>query len=193
MLKFDEQRQIDSVKGALMLRPRIESIVDEIQKEGFDGIYFMGIGGTWASGMQVEVYTRGKSNLPIYVENAGEFNVTGNKRITNRSVVIFSSVTGTTTEMVEAIKKVKKIGARVFGFVDCESAPIIELSDWCISYPMNERLKFYMVANRLMYNNGEFLNMTVIIRNEPIFLGTRRSRKRQMDGQRSLPRRNIVL
>ncbi|MBZ4668470.1 MAG: sugar isomerase [Defluviitaleaceae bacterium] len=156
MLKFDEQRQIDSVKGALMLRPRIESIVDEIQKEGFDGIYFMGIGGTWASGMQVEVYTRGKSNLPIYVENAGEFNVTGNKRITNRSVVIFSSVTGTTTEMVEAIKKVKKIGARVFGFVDCESAPIIELCDWCISYPMNEQLKFYMVANRLMYNNGEF-------------------------------------
>jgi len=156
MLKFDEQKQIESVKGALMLRPRIESIVDKIQKDGFDGIYFIGIGGTWASGMQVEVYSRGRSTLPIFVENAAEFITTGNKRFTNRSVVIFSSVTGTTPEMVEAIKKAKKIGARVFGFVDKESAPITELCDWCISYPMNEQLKFYMVANRLMYNNGEF-------------------------------------
>lgn len=156
MLKFDEQKQIDSVNGGLALRPQIEVIVDEIQKKGFDGIYFMGIGGTWASSMQVEVYMRGRSSLPIYVENAAEFITTGNKRFTENSVVIFSSVTGSTEEMVKAIEKAKKIGARIFGFVDKKDAPIVELCDWCISYPQNEQLKFYMVANRLMYNNGEF-------------------------------------
>ena len=33
MLKFDEQKQIDSVKGALALRGKIEEIVDQICKE----------------------------------------------------------------------------------------------------------------------------------------------------------------
>lgn len=156
MLKFNEQKQIDSVNGALALRPEIEKIVDEIQNRGFDGIYFVGIGGTWASGMQVEVYMRGRSSLPVYVENAAEFLTTGNKRFTDKSILIFSSVTGSTEEMMKAVEKAREIGTKIFGFVDKADAPIVELCDWCISYPMNEQLKFYMVANRLMYNNGEF-------------------------------------
>lgn len=156
MLKFDEQTQIDSVNGALALRPEIEKVVDEIQKNGFDGIYFIGIGGTWASGMQVEVYMRGRSSIPVYVENSAEFITTGNKRFTKDSIVIFSSVTGSTEEMVKAVEKAGKVGAKVFGFVDKPDAPMVKQCDWCISYPMNEQLKFYMVANRLMYNNGEF-------------------------------------
>ncbi|RDU23840.1 SIS domain-containing protein [Anaerosacchariphilus polymeriproducens] len=156
MIKFEEQKQIDNVKGALMLRSQIEKAVDKIQKEGFDGIYFMGIGGTWASGMQVEVYMRGKSAIPVYVENAAEFITTGNKRFTDKSVVIFSSVTGNTVEMIDAVKKAKEIGAKVFGFIDVENSFLAKLCDICISYPMNEQLKFFMVANRLMYHNGEF-------------------------------------
>ena len=80
---FNEQEAIDSVNGALALRPQIEKIIDQIWDEGFDGIYFMGIGGTWASGMQAEVYMRGKSSLPVFVENAAEFMTTGNKKFTN--------------------------------------------------------------------------------------------------------------
>lgn len=156
MLKFDEQKQINSVNGGLALRGEIEKVVDEIQKKGFDGIYFIGIGGTWASSLQVEVYMRGRSALPVYVENAAEFITTGNKRFTKDSVVIFSSVTGNTEEMVKAVEKAKETGAKVFGFVDKADAEIVKLCDWCISYPENEQLKFYMVANRLMYNNGEF-------------------------------------
>ena len=61
---FDEGEALASVNGALALRPKIEGIVDQIWADGFDGIWFMGIGGTWASAMQVEVYMRGKSSLP---------------------------------------------------------------------------------------------------------------------------------
>lgn len=156
MLKFNEQKQIDSVNGALALRPQIEKIVDEIQERGFDSIFFIGIGGTWASALQAEVYMRGKSTIPIVVENAAEFITTGNKRFTNNSIVIFSSVTGSTAEMVQAVEKAREMGAKVFGFVDKPDAPMVKQCDWCISYPKNEQLKFFMTANRLMYNNGEF-------------------------------------
>jgi fructoselysine-6-phosphate deglycase len=155
---FDEEKKISAVNGALMLRSEIEKIVDKIYEDGFDGIYFMGIGGTYASSMQVEVYMRGRSTLPIYVENAAEFLTTGNKRFTEKSVLIYSSVSGNTKEMVELVKKVKSIGAKVFAFIDTPGSTLTDesLRDYLITYPANEQLKFYMVANYLMYKNGEF-------------------------------------
>jgi len=158
LLNFDEKKIIDSVNGALALRGKIERIIDKIWADGFDNIFFFGIGGTWASSLQVEVYMRGKSALPVFVENASEFLPTGNRRFTKKSVAIYSSVSGTTKEIVDAMKLVKSIGGRVFSFIDTPDTPLTkpELSDYCIVYPENEQLKFFMVANYLMYKNGEF-------------------------------------
>ncbi len=155
---FNEQAQIDSVNGALALRPQIEKIIDKIWEDGFDGIYFVGIGGTYASSMQVEVYMRGRSKLPVYVENAAEFLTTGNKRFTDKSVVIYSSVSGTTKEMIRLVDKVHEIGGRVFAFIDTPGTPLTQpdKQDYLITYKQNEQLKFYMTANYLMYKNGEF-------------------------------------
>ena len=155
---FDEKWTRESINGALGLRPQIEKIIDDIWQKGFDNIFFMGIGGTWASAMQVEVYMRGKSALPVFVENAAEFLTTGNKKFTKNSVLIYSSVSGNTKEMVELVKKVKKMGARVFAFIDTPGSVLTakDLQDYLVIYKMNEQLKFYMVANYLMYKNGEF-------------------------------------
>ena len=43
---FDRQKKIDSINGALALRPQIERIIDEVWDKGFDNIFFVGIGGT---------------------------------------------------------------------------------------------------------------------------------------------------
>ena len=106
--------------------------------------------------MQAEVYMRGKTKLPVYVENAAQFITTGNPRFTDKSVMILSSVTGSTVEMVQAVEKANKIGARVFGFIDKPEAALAKMCTYCISYPANEQLKFFMVANYFMYRNGEF-------------------------------------
>lgn len=156
IIKFDEQKQLDSVNGALALRGEIEDIVDEIFDAGFDGIFWLGIGGTYASGMQAEVYMRGRTKLPVYVENAAQFITTGNPRFTERSVMILSSVTGSTEEVVKAVEKANEIGARIIGFIDRPEAALAKMCTYCISYPANEQLKFFMTANRFMYRNGDF-------------------------------------
>ena len=156
MIKFDRQQKIDSVNGALALRPQIERIVDEFTAQGYDAVYFLGIGGTWASALQVETYMKGKSSLPVFVENAAEYVTTGNRRITDKTLIVFSSVTGSTQEMVDGVAKAKAAGARIFGFIDRPDAPMVKQCDWCISYPANEQLKFFMLANYLMNKNGEF-------------------------------------
>lgn len=155
---FDEQGDLESVNGALALRPQIEKIIDRICEEGFDRIFFMGIGGTYASAMQTEVYMRGRSSLEVYAGNAAEYLTTGNKRLTERSVVIYSSVSGSTLEMMEMVEKVKKVGARVLAFIDTPGSPLTQEGRWdyLVVYPKNEQLKFSMAANCLMHKNGEF-------------------------------------
>ena len=44
MIKFNEQEKIDSVNGALALRPQINEIVDEICERGYSNICWLGVG-----------------------------------------------------------------------------------------------------------------------------------------------------
>ena len=96
------------------------------------------------------------SELNCFAENAAEFNVTGNKQIGKGTIVIISSVTGTTQEIVEAVNNMHKAGAEVIGFIDEKNSVLAETVDYLICYKGQEQLKFYMVADRFMYNNKEF-------------------------------------
>ncbi|WP_033116277.1 SIS domain-containing protein [Intestinimonas butyriciproducens] len=156
MLKFDKEKQIASVQGALALRGRIEAIVDDICRAGFKNICWLGIGGTYASCLQAEVHMKERSTLEFFVENAAEYLTTGNRRVGEGTVVVISSVTGSTIEMVDAVKKAQADGARVLGFIDVETTELAKRMDWEIAYPANEQLKFFMVADRLMFRHGEF-------------------------------------
>ncbi len=156
MLKFDERKQLDSVNGALALRKRINEIVDGICRDGYENLCWLGIGGTYASCMQVFVHMNERTAINTFVENAAEYSLTGNKRVGKGTVVVISSVTGSTAEMVEGVKKAKKAGAKVLGFIDKEMSELAEMVDYEIAYPGNEQLKFFMAADRFMYQNGEF-------------------------------------
>ena len=82
MLKFNEQQQIDDIQGALELRPQVEKIIDEVWEKGYDNVFYLGIGGTYASAMQAVTYINGRSDLPVYVQHAAEYYTTGNRRLT---------------------------------------------------------------------------------------------------------------
>ncbi len=153
---FDEEAVREGIRTGLSLRNQIESIIDRIWEEGFDGIWFIGIGGTYASCMQAEVYMRGRSSLPVFADNAAEFLTTGNRRFTSRSLVILSSVSGTTDEMVRLVRHVREKGARVFSFIDTPGSLMTQenMYDFLVVSPKNEQLKFYEVCNYLMHKNG---------------------------------------
>ncbi len=156
MLKFDEQKQIDSVNGALALRGKINAIIDAVCDAGFRNLCWLGIGGTYASCLQAEVHMKERSALEFFAENAAEYLTTGNRRIGKGTVVVISSVTGNTAEMVDAVAKAQAAGARVIGFIDNGSAKLAQMVDDEIAYPGNEQLKFFMAADRFMFRAGEF-------------------------------------
>ena len=156
MVKFDEQKQIDSVNGALALRPQIEELIDHLLAEGVKNLCWLGIGGTWASCMQVVCYLKEHTDMDTFATNAAEYCTTGDKRVGAGTLVVLSSVTGTTTEIVDAVRLAQSHGAKVLGFIDKPDAELATLVDYCISYKGNEQLKFFMVADRFMKNAGEF-------------------------------------
>lgn len=97
-----------------------------------------------------------RSSLPFFVVNAAEYLTTGNRKVGEGTIVIISSVTGNTQEMVDGVRKVKEAGAKVLGFIDVETADLAKMVDYEIAYPGNEQLKFFMTADRFMYQAGEF-------------------------------------
>lgn len=155
MLKFDEKMNIESVNGALALREQIQTIVDGICKKGYTNICWLGIGGTWASGMQATIHMKEVSAIETWVENASEYLTTGNKRIGEGTIVITSSVTGSTMEVVQAVRKAQEAGAKVLGFIDMDTTELAHLVNWEIAYKGNEQLKFFMVADRFLLHANE--------------------------------------
>lgn len=156
MKKVNKEELIKKMNGALKLREEINKFVDDFYKRGFTNICWLGIGGTYASSMQAVVHMKEKTALETFYQNAAEYLTTGNKRITDKTLVVTSSVTGNTKEVVEAVSKMRDTGITVLGFIDNSDADLASMVSYCISYPENEQLKFFMVADRLMYLEGEF-------------------------------------
>lgn len=122
MVKFEEERFLDNVRGALALRGQIEAIVDAADGQ-CDNLCWLGIGGTWASCLQTTVHMKERSAMEVFALNAAEYNTTGDRRVGARTFVVISSVTGTTEEMCTAVEKLHAAGARVLGFIDKEDSP----------------------------------------------------------------------
>lgn len=156
MVKFDKQKQIDSVNGALALRPQIEAILDRHLSQGIRNLCWLGIGGTWASCLQVVCHMKAFTDMDVFATNAAEYCATGDLRIGAGTLVVLSSVTGTTAEVAAAVELVQQRGAKVLGFIDKPDARLAQMVDDCISYPANEQLKFFLAADYLLYRQGLF-------------------------------------
>ncbi len=112
MLKFNEEQQIKDIRGALALRSDVEKVVDQVWTKGFDAVYYLGIGGTYASAMQAVTYANGKSNLPIYVQHAAEYYTTGNKRLTENHSSSCLPLLGQHKKWCKPFKKSKRSAQR---------------------------------------------------------------------------------
>lgn len=156
LISFNEQEFLREESGAIMLKPEIENIVDGICRKGYKNIFLIGIGGTFALAEQIGSIIKSRSCIDVYVENAAEFTVLGNKHFGKDSVVIVDSVSGDTKEVVEAVKLCKDTGAYVIGFIEKKDSPLAEAVDYLISFEGGALYKFYMTVFRFMYNAGEF-------------------------------------
>lgn len=91
MLKFNEDAIKKDVEETLALRKDVEAAVKKICEKGYNNIFLVGIGGTYAVAEELMSYLKGHSKIEIYLENAADRSSPLN-RVTFVSFSIISSV-----------------------------------------------------------------------------------------------------
>lgn len=157
MFNFDEDRVRQEHQNGVDIIPQVEKYVDQVCKEGYSSIFYIGIGGTvlYASQM-MHIARQLGSKLPLYIENAADFNLTGNPFFDERSVVVIESISGDTREVVEAVDKVHAAGARVIGYVEKKGTPLFEKCDYLLTTVGGGYYFWYTVTLRFLKNAGQF-------------------------------------
>lgn len=163
MFNFDVPRYEKVVGDAIALRPQIEKAVDEICKDGYSNIFFIGCGGTYAHSLPMKYWFDTTSEIETHSVIAAEFMVSGHKRFTKDSVCVFSTRSGNTKEIVAAIKYCKEAGARTLVYVSNDNTPACEYADYkFFSFAEDdclcEAIYTYMITllTRFKKNAGEF-------------------------------------
>ena len=163
MYNFNVARYETVVNDAVALIPQIEKAADEISKAGFRNIFFIGCGGTYAHSLPMKYWLDSSSDFESHCVIASEFMLMGHKRFDKDSICVFSTRSGNTKEIVQALKFCKEAGARTVVYVSNDNTPACEYADYkfysfaeddCLC----EAIYTWMIAflARLLYNANQF-------------------------------------
>ncbi|GAA3708997.1 SIS domain-containing protein [Zhihengliuella alba] len=159
MLGFEENEFRTQLASAVALRPRIEQLVDELLAGGVDNVLLVGAGGTYAQMWPYEQLARERSTLPVRSAIAAELVVAGDALLGERTAVVFTSVTGTTEDVLRAIEYVQAAGATTIAFTGYPESPIATAVDHVLvsepkTWPFDMQLLLFV--GRLLDRRGEF-------------------------------------
>lgn len=136
IMHFDQEGYLEDGKALREVGDRLEAMAAQVADEGYDAVFLMGVGGTWDELMQLE-YLMSKysdKDFEVYLIHAAEWLVAGHKRMTKDSIVLTASESGTTPEILEAVRKLKAMGVRVFAMTKADG-PIGQAvgADHCVA------------------------------------------------------------
>ena len=164
MFNFNKDRFVKVIKDALSIRFDLEKLIDNLYFRGFENLFLIGVGGTYAHFLPIKYMSETLSTMPVHVVQAAEFILQDNKHFSKNSLCVFCSRSGDTKEIVEAITFCNMAGATTLSFVCNPRTPVCELSKYhFVSFAEDDHLAecfylvMYTVIFRLLKNRGEFV------------------------------------
>ena len=124
MLNFDEQRFLRIQSGATGLARRIDDAIKACLDAGAENLFFLGAGGASILMQPAAQLLRRRSRFPVFVDYPAEIVVTGSSNLTEKSIVVIPSLSGTTKESVAMLEKLKDIGCAVITLIGHENTPL---------------------------------------------------------------------
>ncbi|WP_424988685.1 SIS domain-containing protein [Microbulbifer sp. S227A] len=124
MFNFDEARFLRIQGGAVSLAPRIDEVISAAIENGASNLYFLGTGGVaYLMEPAVQLLHR-RSGFPVYKDYPAELVLTGSANLTESSIVIMPSLSGTTKESVAMMDKLQEIGCTLITLVGHAETPL---------------------------------------------------------------------
>jgi fructoselysine-6-phosphate deglycase len=124
MLNFDEARFLRIQGSAVALAERVDAIVTEALGRGVENLYFLGTGGVRYLMMPAHQLLQRRSTFPAFNEYPAELVLTGARSLTDKSLVVMPSLSGTTRESVAMLERLKEIGAHTVTLVGNGDTPL---------------------------------------------------------------------
>jgi fructoselysine-6-phosphate deglycase len=159
VLGFDQTKFLAQTASTVALRPQIEQLVDRLVDEGYQSLYLVGAGGTYAQMWPYEHLARRASTFPVRAAIAAELIVSGDALLGERSVAVFPSVSGTTDDSVRAIEYCRARGAYTVGFTGQPDSPVAAKVHTALlsepkAWPFDAQM--LLLTCRLLDRRGEF-------------------------------------
>ena len=110
-----------SMKYSISQKDKAEEVATKLTNKGIKNIFLLGCGGSLMVMYPAKYILETNSDIPLYVYNAGEFITTKPQTLTENSLVILSSYSGTTDEVVKAYNYANEVGASTLAFSSKDS------------------------------------------------------------------------
>ena len=157
MLNFDEEKILNDQPNRIKMIPEDEKIVDHYCKKGNSNIFLIGIGGTVLyAGQMMHIIKELGATVPFFIENAADFCTEGNSFLNKNSIVVIESVSGDTKEIIEAMKIVHEVGAKIIGYIEKKDSILYEMCDNVINTTGAAYYFWYTITLRFLKNAGQF-------------------------------------
>ncbi|MDH6232099.1 fructoselysine-6-phosphate deglycase [Mesorhizobium soli] len=170
MLNFDEQRFLRIQSGAAALQKRLEAAITSCLSAGAENIFFLGTGGAAILMQPAVQLLQRRSRFPAFIDMPAELVITGSANLTEKSIVVMPSLSGTTKESVALLGKLKEIGAKIITLVGNEETPLGKGGDHVfVNFAEDDTSceSFYLqslfIALAIMKHRGEIANYEQVI------------------------------
>lgn len=162
MLGFDSDTYASVVGGAGARRADIERIADAATEAGYDNLFLIGSGGSYAAMWPYEHLITRSSTLAVRSVIAAELVTAGDPRLTERSLAVFSSLSGTTKETVAALEYCKAKGVTTIALTGYADSPIAAADHTVVNWADDETagesvdIQLLLLTTALLHRRGEF-------------------------------------
>lgn len=135
---IDEQRYVLIQSGAVALSPAIHEAVEKALEDGANSLFFVGAGGAGILMLPAVQLLETRSTFAVNWTMPAELIRRGSRRVDSSSLVVMPSLSGTTSETLEALDFCRQAGATIISLTGDEKTPLASRADVNFSNPADE-------------------------------------------------------
>lgn len=126
---------VETMQGTISTRPKTQEIAAEARKRKINAVYFVGVGGSWASSVPAATALLTDSRgLDVQNINAADLLTRFLTRVDEKTLVVATSHSGNTPETVAAAEAAAAQGALVVSLARDTDNPLAKAADLTLGY-----------------------------------------------------------
>lgn len=126
---------VETMLGTISNRSATQEIAEEAHRRGVDAVYFVGVGGSWASSLPaVTALLTDSRGLDVQNFNAADLLTRYLSRVSEKTLVIATSHSGNTPETVAAAEAAAARGALVVSIARDSDNPLARNATFALAY-----------------------------------------------------------